>query len=169
MGQLRNEIVAIMKILPFLVFALVNFVGLYFGGRFTTEGVQSEWYAELDKAPWTPPGWVFGAAWTLVMVGYSWFQAGIWRGTEAGSRGLWIAAFALSWALNVLWNPVFFGWHGLGLGLVVLLLLQGTISWMAFQSHGVGSTGLWRWAMLPYWLWLWVAISLNAWAFFQTK
>ncbi|QLH45180.1 MAG: tryptophan-rich sensory protein [Bacteroidota bacterium] len=27
----------------------------------------------LATSPWTPPGWVFGFAWTLIMVCYSFF------------------------------------------------------------------------------------------------
>ena len=37
------------------------------GGRWTETGPGS-WYAGLDLAPWTPPGWLFGAAWTLLYV-----------------------------------------------------------------------------------------------------
>ena len=49
------------------LFGVLNFVGLAIGGLATGPGVSSDWYAGLDKAPWTPPGWVFGAAWTAVM------------------------------------------------------------------------------------------------------
>ena len=43
-----------------VIFALLNFGALAIGGLFTGGGVSSEWYASLNKAPWTPPGWVFG-------------------------------------------------------------------------------------------------------------
>ena len=50
------------------VFLLINFGALALGGLFTSDGVISDWYEQLNKAPWTPPGWVFGAAWTTIMV-----------------------------------------------------------------------------------------------------
>ena len=34
-------------------------------------GPQTEWYLNLNKAHWTPPGWVFGAAWTTIMICFS--------------------------------------------------------------------------------------------------
>ena len=109
--------------LPFLAFVLLNFLGLYIGGRFTGPGVTSSWYQTLDQAPWTPPGWVFGVAWTTVMIGFSWFMAGVWQGTSGEVRSRWMLAFAALWLLNVAWNPVFFVWHQLAAALVILVLL----------------------------------------------
>jgi tryptophan-rich sensory protein len=156
-----------MKFLPILTFLVLNFLGLYWGGKSTGAGVTSEWYAELDKAPWTPPGWVFGVAWTVVMVGFSWFMAGIWRGTagmEGGARTAWMVAFVVAWILNVLWNPVFFAWHQLGAAMAVLLMLTLCIVGMAWKSHGVPADGQWRWGVLPYVVWLGLACSLNLYA-----
>lgn len=150
-----------MKSLPLVLFLIVNFAGLYWGGKSTGPGVTSEWYAELPKAPWTPPGWVFGAAWTVVMVGFSWFMAGIWRGTEGWERTAWMAAFVVSWGLNVLWNPMFFTWHQLGAAMAVLLTLTLCIVGMAWKSHGVSADGQWHWGVLPYVVWLGLACSLN--------
>ena len=61
-----------------LGFLVVNFGGLAVGSWFTGPGVASDWYQGLDKAPWTPPGWGFGAAWTTVMIGFSWFMYAAW-------------------------------------------------------------------------------------------
>ena len=46
-----------LKIIGFL---FLNFGALALGGLFAGSGAGSNWYAELNKAPWTPPGWVFG-------------------------------------------------------------------------------------------------------------
>jgi len=50
-----------------ITFLLLNFGALAVGGFFTGKGVPSYWYSDLIKAPWTPPGWVFGFAWTTIM------------------------------------------------------------------------------------------------------
>ena len=57
------------------IFLVINFAALGLGGLFTRSGVPSEWYQDLDKAPWAPPGWVFGAAWTLIMLCFSVYRA----------------------------------------------------------------------------------------------
>ncbi len=37
-----------------LAFGTLNFIGLAIGGMATGPGVVSDWYASLEKAPWTP-------------------------------------------------------------------------------------------------------------------
>ena len=65
-----------MKRIALLVFfLLVNFGGLAIGNWLMNSGPSSTWYLELNKAPWTPPGWVFGAAWTLIMICFSIYLA----------------------------------------------------------------------------------------------
>ena len=58
-----------------ILFLVINFAALAVGGIFTGKGVVSEWYLSLSKAPWTPPGWVFGAAWTTIMVCFAIYMA----------------------------------------------------------------------------------------------
>ena len=61
-------------ILRTTIFLILNFTALAFGGLFTSKGVPSEWYLTLLKAPWTPPGWVFGFAWSLIMICYAFYM-----------------------------------------------------------------------------------------------
>ncbi|MDA0728601.1 MAG: tryptophan-rich sensory protein [Bacteroidetes bacterium] len=149
-----------------LLFGILNFAGLGLGGVFTGPGVQSNWYAELPQAPWTPPGWVFGAAWTTVMVGLSLFMAGAW--TSHGQRIKVTRTFVLSWVLNVAWNPVFFLWHQVWLALAVILALFVVVVSLAIQTAPPRSPKLprtqlwWRWCIAPYVVWLLIATSLNA-------
>lgn len=63
-----------MKSFPqFLVFLVLNFTALGIGGFATGPGVASSWYQNLNQAPWTPPGWVFGVAWTTIMVCFTFY------------------------------------------------------------------------------------------------
>jgi len=141
----------------FLLFLLLNFTALALGGLFTKAGVASDWYQDLNKAPWTPPGWVFGAAWTFLMVCYSVFLAFLFQNTERRTK-LW-AIYALQWILNVAWNPLFFALHLTQWGLVDLFLLIGVllITWRNAQEMVLWKKGF----LLPYCLWVCVAISLN--------
>ena len=56
--------------LTLIVFLTLNFGGLVIGQVWTGNGVTSEWYTTLNQAPWTPPGFIFGLAWT----GLGWFD-----------------------------------------------------------------------------------------------
>ena len=47
-----------------LIFLLFNFIALGLGSWMMADGPNSIWYEELSKAPWTPPGWMFGTAWS---------------------------------------------------------------------------------------------------------
>ena len=58
-----------LKILLF--FLLINFSALTIGSWLMDNGPQTDWYKGLNKAPWTPAGWVFGFAWTTIMICFS--------------------------------------------------------------------------------------------------
>ncbi|WNJ20269.1 TspO/MBR family protein [Pontibacter sp. G13] len=142
----------------FLLFLVLNFAALGIGGFFTGQGVPSDWYQSLDKAPWTPPGWVFGAAWTTVMLTFSAYMAVAWDRFE--SRNLILGLYLLQWVLNVAWNPVFFQMHWVGIGLVVITALA-LLVWYLLLAHAE-EMGLHRFWVLPYVMWLTIATSLNA-------
>ena len=56
------------KTLLFFVFLIVNFGGLYLGAILMGSSPGSNtWYNNLQKAPWTPPGYFFGIAWTILL------------------------------------------------------------------------------------------------------
>lgn len=95
------------NLLPTLVFLILNFAALAVGGLFTGSGVSSEWYQNLDKAPWTPPGWVFGAAWTFIMICFAFYMGKLWT-NGAKHKSLVVRLYGVQWLLNVAWNPVFF-------------------------------------------------------------
>jgi len=43
-----------------IIFLLINFGALGVGSWLMKNGPQTQWYLDLNKAPWSPPGWVFG-------------------------------------------------------------------------------------------------------------
>jgi len=141
-----------------ILFLALNFAALLIGGIFTGKGVPSDWYLALAKAPWTPPGWVFGTAWTTIMICFGIYMAYLWPTTE--NKGLLIALFALQWILNVGWNPTFFYYHQVLAGLVVisfLTLLVGFFMFYYWPELKLKSA-----LILPYFIWLLIATSLNA-------
>ena len=150
-------------ILRTIVFLLLNFAALAIGGFFTGKGVPSDWYLELNKAPWTPPGWVFGFMWTLIMICFSLYMAYLWP--TQSNKTLLISLFAVQWFLNVGWNPAFFYAHQVLIGLIIIssLTLLMTVFLVFFWKEIQLASLL----ILPYVLWLCIATSLNGYVYFN--
>lgn len=140
-----------------IIFGILNFAALGLGSIFTGKGVPSDWYQNLNQAPWTPPGWVFGFAWTTIMICFAVYMAKLLD--VADKPGYWIGLFAIQWVLNVAWNPVFFKYHHVTLGLVIITAL--TVLMAFFFFNNLPTMKYWSLLVLPYFVWLVVATSLN--------
>ena len=142
-------------------FLFLNFLGLAIGTSFTGNGVSSVWYQNLAKAPWTHPGWVFGAAWTSIMVCFSIYMSIIWNRTS--NKKLLLFFYSFQYILNVSWNPIFFSFHHIFIGLIVILILTCLIGFMFFYYKV--DTRFCSIFILPYFVWLIIASSLNGYIF----
>ncbi|MCX8473209.1 MAG: tryptophan-rich sensory protein [Sediminibacterium sp.] len=146
-----------------IIFLILNFGALAFGGLFTSNGVSSEWYINLSKAPWTPPGWVFGAAWATIMICFSFYLLNLWSIAE--DKRLLILLFSIQWILNVAWNPTFFYYNKVLTSLFIISLLTILIAFMLiyyWQDLKLKSL-----LIAPYLIWLFIATSLNGYIFFK--
>ncbi|MGE5356455.1 MAG: TspO/MBR family protein [Deltaproteobacteria bacterium] len=150
-------------ILRLIVFFILNFGALAIGSVFTGSGVPSEWYQSLNKAPWTPPGWVFGAAWTTIMICFSFYMALLWKNEEL--RKFILISFSIQFVLNVIWNPVFFQFQNVLFGLIVITALTILIAVMFIKFFPFLKAA--SILILPYLLWLIIATSLNAFILFK--
>ncbi len=144
-----------LKIIGFL---FLNFGALALGGLFAGSGAGSNWYAELNKAPWTPPGWVFGFAWTTIMLCFSVYMATLY--TKTKSVKTIMILYAIQWMLNVAWNPVFFYFHKANIGLILIVCLTILVAYFLFNFRG--DLKAYSILILPYFIWLCIATSLNA-------
>lgn len=141
-----------------ILFLVINFAALALGGLFTSKGVPSDWYVGIAKAPWTPPGWVFGTAWTLIMICFSVYMAYLWPTVE--NKNLLIGLFAIQWILNVGWNPTFFYYHNVLLGLFLISALTVVLAlFLFFYWSEIKFKSI---LILPYFIWLLFAPSLIA-------
>jgi tryptophan-rich sensory protein len=142
-------------ILTIIGFTLLNFTGLALGSLWTDSGVNSDWYTNIIKAPWTPPGFVFGLAWTTIMIFFSVFMANLYERRNSNYTQL----LFISWILNISWNPLFFTLNWVWLSSVVIVLLTILLGYLIHQSR---KEYKWMWLLLvPYFLWLNIATSLN--------
>ncbi|MFG6686015.1 TspO/MBR family protein [Mariniflexile sp. HNIBRBA6329] len=140
----------------FFVFLIINFAALGIGVLLMKNGPQTEWYLQLNKAPWTPPGWVFATAWNSIMLCFSIYMAYLYKllpNTKVKTL------FTIQFILNVGWNYVFFNQHLITLGLIVILLLTAIITVFLYDFKKLLSYK--TLFILPYFLWLCIASSLN--------
>ncbi|MCG0016372.1 TspO/MBR family protein [Winogradskyella immobilis] len=140
-----------------LLFLFINFGGLALGILLMNDGPRSQWYLNLNKAPWTPPGWVFGAAWTLIMVCFSIYLSDLF--TIRNSKFVKIL-FVIQVVLNISWNFVFFNQHLINIGVLNISLLTLLIFYL-FISFGDDTLSKSKYLLLPYMIWLCIATSLN--------
>ncbi len=146
-----------------IVFLILNFAALAIGSMYTSTEVNSNWYLTLNKAPWSPPGWVFGFAWTIIMSCFSVYMGYLWQ--AAANKAQVLGSYILQWILNVAWSPVFFCKHQIFMALIIISLLSLLIGYMLINYK----TTLQKksFLLLPYFLWLLLATSLNAYIFFM--
>jgi len=140
------------------IFLIINFGALAIGSMSTSAGVFDTWYMQLNKAPWTPPGWVFGAAWTVIMICFSFYMAKAWDAVS--NRNTLIILYILQLILNIGWNPIFFNLQYVILGLIVISALTILIAYIMRRFRK--PLGSYTYLLLPYLIWLIIATSLNA-------
>jgi tryptophan-rich sensory protein len=134
---------------------------LFMGGS----PAENEWYAALNKAPWTPPGWVFGFAWTTIMILYSIYLSRVFKSLPREKLKLAVGLYIAQWFFNVCWNPIFFVHHALVLGCVFIFLLIVVL--LVFHLKYLKNRRVELGLILPYLLWLCVAFSLNLYVFLR--
>ena len=152
------------KYIRFLVFLIVNFSALAIGVWLMDDGPRTDWYLSLNKAPWTPAGWVFGVAWTTIMVLFSVYMTKVSFQYEFLNKKLLIL-YIDQWILNVSWNYIFFNQHLTKLGLVVITLLWLLIGYFTFEY--IKKIKWYALFILPYLIWMTIAASLNAYIVFN--
>lgn len=142
-----------------ILFLIVNFAALGIGGLLQGPGPMGDWYQSLNKAPWTPPGWVFGAAWTTIMFCFSFFMVYL---TNHETRNKLIVLFSVQFFLNIIWNAIFFKHQMIAVALLIIVSLTMLIAYFAFAY--AKNLKAKAWLIAPYLVWLCIACSLNVYA-----
>ena len=133
-------------VLRTIIFLLINFAGLFIGGLFTGEGVPSDWYQNLNKAPWT-----------TIMICFSLFLSVLWKKIASFH---FTSLYSILFILNVSWNPIFFYFRWVFIALIVIAFLTYMIGYTANKYKG--EMRYYNLLLLPYFIWLIIATSLNA-------
>ncbi len=144
-----------------VVFLFLNFSALAFGSWLMDNGPMKSWYIELNQAPWTPPGWVFGVAWTTIMICFSVYLAQLFKKSITINL---ILLYSIQLVLNISWNYIFFNLHAIGYGLACIVAL--TVIVFIFLISYRKLLQYKSLLIVPYFLWLLIATSLNAYIYF---
>lgn len=139
-----------------ILFLFINFSGLSFGSWLMNNGPMTNWYLNLIKAPWTPPGWVFGAAWTSIMICFSIYLSYFFIKKYTSKK---LLLFIAQVFLNISWNYIFFNQHQVVFALFVITILTALIFYL-FLRYLKEQTKV-SYLLLPYMIWLCIATSLN--------
>ena len=140
----------------FIFFLGLNFGALFLGNILMNNGATSDWYLNLNKAPWTPAGWVFGAAWTSVMLFFSVYMTFLYQNLKTQKV---ILLYSVHLLLNISWNFIFMNKHMTILGLIDISLLTFLIFYFLIAYNKILNNM--RFFVLPYCIWLLIATSLN--------
>ncbi len=141
---------------PLFVFLIINFGALGLGMLFMGDGASSEWYTSMNKAPWTPPGWVFGVAWSLIMICFSIYMTFLYL--KLPIRTVFFL-FTLQFILNIAWNFAFFNQHLITPSLIIIIGLTLTVSTLMIRYWDL--MRIKTILIAPYVIWLCIASSLN--------
>ncbi|KAI1305398.1 Translocator protein [Halotydeus destructor] len=154
---------AIESILSLLIAALLPLVLSFLTNLIVPNGAQSDWYKQLDKAPWTPPDLAYPFIWILVdlMVGVaSWLIYEYGRANSVSVRTplLWYTGQLL---VNIIWDPIFYGLHTIRFSTIQLIALCVLICLTIKSFYRVNTTA--AILFLPYLTWILYLTSLFIW------
>ncbi len=106
-----------------------------------------------------PPGWVFGAAWTILYALLGFALALLLAADRSSRRSAALGLFLGQLALNYAWSPVFFALHQPKPALALIVAMAALSIGAAAAAARVRPLA--SWLMLPYLAWLSFATYLN--------
>jgi benzodiazapine receptor len=136
---------------------LLTFAAAAVGGWASASA--SEFYRELVRPSWAPPGWLFGPVWSVLYVLMGIAAWLVWRARGFAGAGVGLVLFIVQLAFNALWTWFFFVWHRGGLAFAEILLLWALIAmtigffWRVSKVAGA--------LLVPYLAWVSFASALT--------
>ena len=120
----------------------------------------SNWYAQIIKPTWSPPGWLFGPVWTFLyaLIAIS-FGKVFWMYFKKQIPFLVVLPFVLNLIFNFSFTPLQFGLKNNLLAAIDIVLVLATLIWAIVAIHPHA-----RWIsyiQIPYLLWVAFATALQ--------
>ena len=122
---------------------------------------QMNWYSEIIRPTWAPPGWIFSPVWTIlyILIAIS-FTKVFWMYYKKQISFTVVIPFILNLIFNFLFTPIQFWLQNNTLALIDVTLVLITLIWAmkVIYRHN-------RWIcyiQVPYLLWVSFATILQA-------
>ena len=133
--------------------------GCHLAGILGTGFTKGEWFDNLVKPTFNPPGAVFGPVWITLytLMGISLYE--IWQSKRTKQRTKALKAFFTQLAFNAAWTPIFFGWNNLPLSVLTILALDASLIWTIKEFYKIKKRA--AYILIPYLLWVLFATVLN--------
>lgn len=96
---------------------------------------MGDWFRQLKKPDLYPPGWAFGAAWTVLYVLMGYASCRIWQLPEGHEKREALYIYAIQLFLNFWWSFIFFKFKLTGWALAELVLILVLVIWMVFKFY----------------------------------
>lgn len=139
-------------------FILLSFAVASLGSWFTGMSL-GDWYGQLKKPSWTPPGSVIGPVWTVLYIMMAVSAWLVWRVTGFRGGAPSLGLYGLQLVLNASWSGAFFALRSPAAGLAVIMALWWAVLatlllfWKVKPLAGM--------LLVPYLLWVTFAAGLN--------
>lgn len=150
------------KVLLIIVPILICFLIGTTAGYFQSESIIS-WYPLLNKAPLTPPNYIFPIAWGILYVCMG-VSIGLILQKNDSRKEMLTTLFILQLFFNFMWSILFFYFRNPLLGLADILILDVIVIAYAIQCYPVKKVS--SYLFFPYIAWILFATYLNAYILF---
>lgn len=113
------------------------------------------WYSQLIKPTWAPPGWLFGPVWSVLYAIIAVTFGTVFYKAFTGKLSWRVALpFALNLIFNLAFTPIQFGLKNNLLATLDILLVVGTLIWALIAVWRASPDLRWVvYANIPYLLW----------------
>lgn len=142
-----------------LLFLIIICEGVGFLGTiFTIPSIQG-WYMTLQKAPFSPPSWIFGPVWTALYFLMAIALFLVLQKKLKKQRNFLIILFSVQLVLNFFWSVIFFGLHLPLAAFIEIIFLWISIALLIVDFWKYSKTA--AMLLVPYLLWVSFASILN--------
>lgn len=145
------------KLKPLLLSLLISLGTGGLAALFTRNSM--EFYQNLTQPPFSPPGWAFPLAWTILYLLMGIAAYLVWMRDSTGRNGA-LLFYVLQLIFNFIWPLLFFNARAYLVSLIWLLLLWVLILIATVRFFQEAKAA--GWLMVPYLLWVAFAGYLNA-------